>query len=183
MHQLALQLYYPYLWWRYLPSQQSVYYEHSFALQLYYPCLCWRYLGSQQSVYYEHSCINWPYNCTIRVYDGATLLVSSHFTTSIHCTIRVFVVNHFCDGVWSLLVEANLCRLSLSFGYICISVGDPVFSLLRLTSSYFQRCEIFLSCTSARQNNHVRFTGKCMLYSLCQLPPEFSMLFLFKINN
>jgi hypothetical protein len=30
----------------------------------------------------------------------------------------------------------------------------------------------------------VRFTGKCMLYSLCQLPhPHFSMLFLFKINN
>ena len=43
------------------------------------------------------------------------------------------------------------------------------FSLLRQTSSYFQRCEIFLSCTSARQKNHVRFTGKCMLYSLCQL--------------
>jgi hypothetical protein len=40
-----------------------------------------------------------------------------------------------------------------------------------------------LSCTSARQNNHVRFTGKCMLYSLCQLPPEFSMLFPFKRNN
>ena len=33
------------------------------------------------------------------------------------------------------------------------------------------------------KKNHVRFTGKCMLYSLCQLPPEFSMLFLFKINN
>jgi hypothetical protein len=46
-----------------------------------------------------------------------------------------------------------------------------------------QRCEIFLSCTSTRQKNHVRFTGKCMLYCLCQLPPEFSMLFLFKINN
>ena len=44
----------------------------------------------------------------------------------------------------------------------------PLFSLLRQTSSYFQRCEIFLSCT-ARQKNHVRFTGKCMLYSLCQL--------------
>ena len=45
-----------------------------------------------------------------------------------------------------------------------------IFSLLRQTRSYFQRCEIFLSCTSARQKNHVRFTGKCMLYSLCQLP-------------
>ena len=33
------------------------------------------------------------------------------------------------------------------------------------------------------KKNHVHFTGKCMLYSLCQLPPEFSMLFLFKINN
>jgi hypothetical protein len=77
--------------------------------------------------------IHWPYNCTIRVYAGATLLVSSQFTTSIHwpynCTIRVFVVNHFCDGVWSLLVEANLCRVSLSIGYICISVGDPVIKM------------------------------------------------------
>jgi hypothetical protein len=33
-------------------------------------------------------------------------------------------------------------------------------------------CEIFLSCTSARQKNLVRFTGKCMMYSLCQLPPN-----------
>ena len=77
--------------------------------------------------------IHWPYNCTIRVYAGATLLVSSHFTTSIHWpynyTIRVFVVIHFCDSVWSLLVEANLRRFSLSFGYICISVGDPVIKM------------------------------------------------------
>jgi hypothetical protein len=28
---------------------------------------------------------------------------------------------------------------------------------------------LFLAC--ARQKNHVPFTGKCMLYSLCQLPP------------
>ena len=33
------------------------------------------------------------------------------------------------------------------------------------------------------KKNHVRFTDKCMLYSLCQLPSQFSMLFLFKINN
>ena len=33
------------------------------------------------------------------------------------------------------------------------------------------------------KKNHVRFPGKCMLYSLCQLPAQFSMLFLFKINN
>jgi hypothetical protein len=31
------------------------------------------------------------------------------------------------------------------------------------------------------KKKHVRFTGKCMPYSLCQLPPQFSMLFLFKI--
>ena len=30
-------------------------------------------------------------------------------------------------------------------------VFDSIFSLLRQTSSYFERCEIFLSCTSARQ--------------------------------
>ena len=60
---------------------------------------------------------------------------------------------------------------------------DLYFSLLRQTSSYVQRCEIFLSCTSARQRNHARFTDKCMVYSLCQLPAQFAMLFLFKINN
>ena len=71
----------------------------------------------------------------------------------------------------------------VSFCQFVVSNFKCVFSLLIQTSSYFQRCAIFLSCTSSRQRNHVRFTGKCMLYSLCQLPPEFSMLFLFKINN
>ena len=41
---------------------------------------------------------------------------------------------------------------------------------------------IFRDLRFSRQTNHVRFTGKCMLYSLCQLP-QFSMLSLFKINN
>jgi hypothetical protein len=83
--------------------------------------------------YQGSASINTDSTIVIRVYAGATLLVSSQFTTSIHwpynCTIRVFVVNHFCDGVWSLLVEANLCRVSLSIGYICISVGDPVIKM------------------------------------------------------
>jgi hypothetical protein len=59
------------------------------------------------------------------------------------------------------------------------TIPHIIFSLLRQTSSYFYWCEIFLSCTSTRQKNHVRFTGKCMLYSLCQLPPpnsHFSLL-------
>ena len=76
----------------------------------------------------------------------------------------------------------------VSFCQFVVSNFQCVFSLLRQTSSYFQQCAIFLSCTHQfkirkSQRNHVRFTGKCMLYSLCQLPPEFSMLFLFKINN
>ena len=80
-----------------------------------------------------------------------------------------------------------ICIFQMAFSHpmviiVCNGRG-AYFPLLRQTRSYFQGCEIFLSCTSARQNNHVRFTGKCMLYSLCQLPPEFSMLFLFKINN
>jgi hypothetical protein len=55
-------------------------------------------------------------------------------------------------------------------------------------SEIFPSCPLtgvrsFISCTSARQKNHVRFTGKYLLYSLCQLPPELSMLFLFKIKN
>jgi hypothetical protein len=31
-----------------------------------------------------------------------------------------------------------------------------------------------LTPSSARQKKHVRFTSKCMLYSLCQLPPPVS---------
>jgi hypothetical protein len=62
--------------------------------------------------------------------------------------------------------------------FLFLAMWDFLFSLLRQTSS---------SCTSARQKNHVRFTGKCMLCSLCQLPSpppsQLSMLFLFKINN
>jgi hypothetical protein len=34
---------------------------------------------------------------------------------------------------------------------------DDYFSLLRQTSSYFYRCEIFLSCTSARQKKSRAF--------------------------
>jgi len=30
-----------------------------------------------------------------------------------------------CDSIWSLWVEANMCRF-LSFVYICIAVGDPI---------------------------------------------------------
>jgi hypothetical protein len=37
--------------------------------------------------------------------------------------------------------------------------------------------EIFLSCPSARPKNHVRFTGKCMLYSLCQLNSLYQVRF------
>jgi hypothetical protein len=51
----------------------------------------------------------------------------------------------------------------------------PIFSDARFS---------YLALVQDKQN-HVRFTGKCMLYSLCQLPPppQFSMLFLFKINT
>ena len=33
------------------------------------------------------------------------------------------------------------------------------------------------------KKNHVRFTRKCMLYSLCQLPPILHAFLFFKINN
>ena len=43
-------------------------------------------------------------------------------------------------------------------------------------SEIFPSCPLtgvrsFIFCTSARQNNHAHFTGKCMLYSSWQLPP------------
>ena len=60
---------------------------------------------------------------------------------------------------------------------------DDYFSLLRQTSSYFYRCEISYLALVQDKKNHVRFTGKCMRYSLCQLSLQFSILFLFKINN
>ena len=51
----------------------------------------------------------------------------------------------------------------------------PIFSDLRFS---------YLALVQDKKN-HVRFTIKCILYSLCQLhpPPQFSMPFLFKINN
>ena len=92
--------------------------------------------------------------------------------------------------IYHILIYIQEKNLDLITGFLRILFWTFIkvkrtiyFSLLRQTSSYFQRCEIFLFCTSARQKNHVRFTGKCMLYSLCRLSPQFSMLFLFKINN
>ena len=95
-------------------------------------------------------------------------LLLAMFNTSDHCFYKFNCV--------------NLASIELLETY-CKMLQHHFISLLRQTSSYFQRCKIFISCTSARQKNDVRFTGKCMLYSLCQLPPEFSILFLFKINN
>jgi ribosomal protein L36 len=40
-------------------------------------------------------------------------------------TVHVFVVIHFCDGVWSFCMEVNL-QVLLSFVYICFAIGDPV---------------------------------------------------------
>ena len=93
----------------------------------------------------------------------------------------LLIILFFCV-FYFLFCLSSVCVL---WPFLSVSMDSP-FSLLRQISSYFQRCEIFLSCTNARQKNHVRFTGKCMLYSLCQLatpPYQFSMPFLFKINN
>ena len=57
------------------------------------------------------------------------------------------------------------------------------FSLLRQTSPYFQRCEIFFSCTSARQKKSRAFYRQMHAVQFMSTAPQFSMLFLFKINN
>jgi hypothetical protein len=53
-------------------------------------------------------------------FKGSTLtdspfLASSQLTTSIRwscsCTVLVYVVIHFCDSMWSVRVDANMCRL------------------------------------------------------------------------
>jgi hypothetical protein len=83
---------------------------------------------------------------------------------------------NFCGIVVAILKMATGRNFSMS------GINwDIIFSLLRQTSSYFYRCEIFLCCTSARQKSHVRFTGKCMLYSWMSTAPQFSMLFLLKL--
>ena len=60
------------------------------------------YLASQQSVDYEHS-----------------------LTLLLYCPCLCEYVIHFCDSMWSLRVEVNLCRL-LTFGQICIAIVDPI---------------------------------------------------------
>jgi hypothetical protein len=41
-----------------------------------------------------------------------------------------------------------------------------------LREDYYVIIWLIVTCTIARQKYHVRFTGKCMLYSVCQLPPN-----------
>jgi hypothetical protein len=60
----------------------------------------------------------------------------------------------------------------------------PFMSIKKVVPYFCVLCEgYYVIIWRARQKNHMRFTGKCILYSLCQLSPQFSMFFLFKINN
>ena len=53
-----------------------------------------------------------------------------------------------------------------------LKVNMTVFSHFRdRPVPIFSDVGVFLSCSSARQKNQMRFTDKYMLYSLCQLPP------------
>ena len=81
------------------------------------------------------------------------------------------VVSHRQTLSHNVVIEDGPSIIGKFFSPLWLTFKEKNFSLLRQTSSYFWQCEIFLSCTSARQKNHVCFTDKCLLYSLCQLPP------------
>ena len=112
-----------------------------------------------------------------------------------YCTTHACVVIHFCDSTMyvvflgrseSVQVLYRLFSMYVLPLEIQFSRGqnwDSIFSLLRQTNSYVNDVRFSYLALVQDKKNHVRFTGKCMLYSLCQLYPQFSMLFLFKINN
>jgi hypothetical protein len=72
----------------------------------------------------------------------------------------------------NLAVKRSMeCKQNQAFVSVC--VFEKSFPWV---SEIFPSCPLtgvrsFIFCTSARQNNHAHFTGKCMLYSSWQLPP------------
>jgi hypothetical protein len=79
---------------------------------------------------------------------------------------------NFCSIVVAILKMATGRNFSMS-GHIESNTGKsarhifaggpvPIFSHVRFS---------YLALVQDKKN-HVRFTGKCMLYSLCQLPPN-----------
>ena len=84
-----------------------------------------------------------------------------------HCSILLIKPPKKCTHSYIMsgsLFEYRWVIFSDNLWQVSNNKQDLLFSLLRQTSSYFY---------SARQKKyHVRFTGKCMLYSLCQLPPN-----------
>ena len=60
--------------------------------------------------------------------------LASQLTTSnylpFHCTVHGYDVIHFCYSICDLFEWKPICSYWLSFVCICISVGDPVFSIM-----------------------------------------------------
>jgi hypothetical protein len=100
------------------------------------------------------------------------------------CSVKVNT-DKTITSVWNLTrgCQRFPCLALFAGVWFYFSLLSAVFSLL--FDSYVLLADNHVNNVSyfARQKNHVRFTGKCMLYSLCQPSPQFSMLFLFKINN
>ena len=63
----------------------------------------------------------------------STFLASSQLTTNIHwscyCTLLIYVVLHFCDIMWSIWFDTNLCRFFKLFVYICDAIGDQILQI------------------------------------------------------
>jgi hypothetical protein len=72
--------------------------------------------------------------------------------------------------LWSLLcaclnILQHAAREIMERRHLISIYRVHVFSLLRQTSFYFYRCEIFLFYPSAKQKNHVRFTVALTIFS------------------
>jgi hypothetical protein len=78
----------------------------------------------------------------------STILARGYLTWRIQqaivssCTVNVYVVINFCDSVWYLWLEANLCQFFICsfvclFVYICIVIEDPGISDIRNVKDYW----------------------------------------------
>jgi hypothetical protein len=102
-----------------------------YHIMLYRAHLAWAGFKLTMLVVLGIDCIG---SCKSNYHTTMTTLVkqgaNSYLTMIIHwpcyCTVHVYVVIHFCDGVWSFWVEANLCRILL---FVYIGIGYRVFSI------------------------------------------------------
>jgi hypothetical protein len=102
------------------------------------------------------------------LYHHTMYVMGMYFTLPVHLKERNYYCTHMLCTTGIIQKPINVTYFSHFWDRPVPIFSDVRFSYLALVQD---------------KKNHVRFTGKCMLYSLCQLPPQFSMLFLFKINN